>query len=246
MTDDPRLDLVDLRDGRRPDLLPGFVRLYDQAFTDPADREDPAAWTERLRDPSLRRGTPFTHLVVAAPGEASPGEVWGGLLSEYYPGSACGLLAYLVVSPERRRRGIARRLLGETRRLLVGDAARGGAILRAVFAEAENPALVPAAASAMPPAERLLLFDHLGMCWVDLPYVQPALSGGGERSRHLLLLVAVPGGSLDGAVVREFLHEFYCSLGIADPLIDSDFLRMSALLQGPAPLRRPGEAIPRG
>lgn len=233
------MNLLDLKEGHRPDLLGAFVSLYDRTFTDPTEREDPAEWDDRLwaKPPP---GQPVTHLVVAEPAPPAR-EVPGGLLFEYYPESRCGLLAYLAVDPRHRRQGLARRLIERAMQILREDAGRFGGELRMVFAETEDPTLVGAGRGSMPPRERLKAFSRLGAAWVDVPYVQPQLCGGSDRGRHMMLLAFGPDGIapriIDGSMLREFLDEYYRSLGVSDPASDPDWLKMARSFGAAAPIR---------
>lgn len=236
--------LLDLREHRQPDqpaLLNDFIALYLRTFTDAAEREDPGQWAERL-ERDLSEPQPRMHLLVAVEPDASGrNRVHGGLAFEYYRGSRCGLFTYLVVDPARQRRGLARALVARAIDILNADARARGVTLRAVFAESENPALVTADGNAMAPRERLAALSRLGARWIDIPYVQPTLVGGSGRCRHLFLLAFPHGGAdqdtLDGAAVRDFLHEFYRALGIERPDDDADFLDQQSRIGVHLPLK---------
>ena len=60
----PPFELLDLREHDEPRLIEEFIKLYDTTFVDPAERENPAQWFDRLRNeyPSPQ---PKTHLLVA-------------------------------------------------------------------------------------------------------------------------------------------------------------------------------------
>lgn len=236
--------LIDLREHREPDqpaLLEDFIALYLRTFTDASEREDPGQWAERLEH-DLPEPQPRMHLLVAAE-PATPGRsrICGGLAFEYYRGSRCGLCTYLVVDPDRQRRGLARALVARAIEILKSDARDRGVRLHAVFAESENPALVVADGSAMVPHDRLVALSRLGARWIDIPYVQPTLIGGSERCRHLFLLAFHHGGAapheIEGTAVRDFLHEFYRALGVEQPDNDVDFLDQQRHLGVRLPLK---------
>lgn len=232
----PAFRLLDLRDHPRPDLLAGFVGLYEEAFSDPSEREDPAQWPPRLYG-DLPPPQPRMHLLVAVD-DAAPDRPLGGIAFEYYRDSRCGLLTYLVTDPAHRRRGLARRLVERAIDLLHRDAQTEGAALRAVFAEAEDPDKVGAGGNAMPPRERLAALARLGARRIDIPYVQPRLAGGSEPCRHLLLLAFHPDApDIAGATVRDFLHEFHRALGVTQPETDADFRAMTRGLDNTLPLK---------
>lgn len=224
---------LDLRTQPRPDLLTAFIELYTDTFTDPSEREDPAQWPQRLYG-EQDVPQPYMHLLVAVDTDSSSTTLLGGMAFEYYRESRCGLLTYLVVDPGQRRRGLARHLIQRAITLLKQDADAAGTTLRGVSSETEDPARATAGGNAMPPQQRLLTLAQLGARWLDIPYLQPALAGGSGRCRHLLLLVFYPGPTqpprIDGSAVRDFLHEFYRALGIADPDQDAEFLAMTMQL----------------
>jgi len=232
----PAFRLLDLRDHARPDLLAGFVALYEETFNDPSEREDPAQWPPRLYG-ELPAPQPRMHLLVAVD-DATAGRPLGGIAFEYYRDSRCGLLTYLVTDPAHRRRGLARRLVDRAVDLLHRDAQAEGAVLRAVFAETEDPGQVDARGTAMPPHTRLAVLARLGARRIDIPYVQPRLAGGSGPCRHLLLLAFHPDTpQIAGATVRDFLHEFYRALGVAEPETDADFRTMTRGLDNTLPLK---------
>ncbi|HSP41741.1 MAG TPA: GNAT family N-acetyltransferase [Luteolibacter sp.] len=207
------------------------MNLYESTFRDPSEREDPEEWRRRLmgEEPSPQ---PRTRLIIAVRGDSTDGgEMLGGLVFEHYRESRCGLLTYLVVAPDQRCQGIARLLLGRATRSLEEEAAAHGG-LQAVFAEAADPALVGPEHDGMSSDRRLRALYRLGLRHVRLNYVQPELSGGKGRSRHLMLLALLPPvmSSVPGKVVKEFLHEFYRALGVPEPDQDPDFKDMAMSL----------------
>jgi GNAT superfamily N-acetyltransferase len=233
----PAPHLLDLRDHPRPELLAAFVDLYTRTFTDAAEREDPAEWPPRLYG-DLPAPQPRMHLLVAVDEHAHTPRLLGGIAFEYYRASRCGLLTYLVTDTEHRRRGLARRLVREAIGRLQQDAHGSGVELRGVFAESEDPELVGSDGNAMVPRERLVALARLGARRVDIPYVQPALAGGAGRCRHLLLLAFQPqADDIDGAALRDFLHEFYRALGVDAPEQDADFRAMTQTLAETTALR---------
>lgn len=224
----PGRQLIDLREHPDPVLLAAFETLYRRAFTDPAEREDPAQWPPRMYG-DLPAPQPRMHLLVAVD---EPGRnLLGGIAFEYYRDSCCGLLTYLVVAPNWRRRGLARQLVQGALARLQREAQAHGASLRGVFAEAEDPDRIGPDGNALAPGERLAALARLGARRIDVPYVQPALEGGAGPCRHLFLMVFHPPcGAVPGPVVHGFLHEFYRALGIADPASDADFRVMERAL----------------
>lgn len=236
------------RDPQRFDTLFGaFVALYDDAFPDPEEREDPQEWRARLRD-SPPPPQPYMQLLLAVERTADGAEaVLGGIAYEYYRDSACGLLTYVAVDPRRRGNGIARKLLARAHADLRSIATAQEKTLRAAFGEAQIPALLDDPAQREFAHRRQLMLGKLGAMRLDTPYVQPELSGGGGRSRHLMLMLMTDGETpahLAAETVRAFLHEFYRALGVPHPEVDADFqasvaalalgVRMIPIIEAPA------------
>jgi GNAT superfamily N-acetyltransferase len=227
--------LVYLRQHFSQTLLDQFVALYNTAFPDPSEREDPAQWHAMLLS-QVPPPQPHLDVVVAVVDQSGKPEVVAGLAFEYYRESSCGLLTYLVVNPSHRRHGLARKLVQAAIAGLQRTAAAAKRPLCAVFSETEDPAQITTVSAGIAPADRLTALARLGARWIDIPYVQPELVGGSGRSRHLLLL-AFPVGEADIAVqgaapVRAFLNEFYRALNVAQPAADEDFRVMIAALEG--------------
>ncbi|MGB5694603.1 MAG: GNAT family N-acetyltransferase [Polyangiales bacterium] len=221
------MQLVDLRQQRDRGLLAQFIQLYERTFEAPELREDPALWLGRMWG-DAPEPAPIVHIIVAVDGSGR--QVIGGVVCEYYRASGCGLVTYLVVTPTTRRTGIGRQLVSCAAATLRTQAAVHGRPLQAVFAEAADPARLPSSNGGTEPGERLSALARLGARRVDIPYVQPDLGGGAGRVEGLWLLSmgVAPQEELPGPVLRAFLHEFYRSLGVADPDADADFQGMIA------------------
>lgn len=226
-----------------------YAELYLPAFAHPAEVEAPPIWKPLLGPDKPESPAPLLTIFLCGEGLASPDPAsrWidGFIFAELYRESGCGLLTYLAVRPEARRRGVGRRLVARAVEHLNLLACDHGGRLRAVFAESEDP-LNPDNA---PYHDRFDLFDRitvlerLGARQVVTGYVQPPLSPHQERAANLLLF-ALPIDDnlprhLDAAVLRDFLHEFYRAEGIAAPQNDGDVARMlSTAVDGKITLRQ--------
>ena len=174
-------------------LVERFYReVYLPEFA--AHREPLEAWQRALAGEAPYR----MRLRIEVDGD----QIQGGLASELYPRSACGLVTYLVVAPAWRGRGLGRRWLAEAAAELRAEGAR------AVFGEVDRRE-----------PERLARFRRWGARAVDVPYVQPALGEGLARDRELVLIALdEPRAELPGELVRAFLAEFYeATEGALDP-----------------------------
>jgi GNAT superfamily N-acetyltransferase len=220
-------------------LFAGFARIYHAAFPDASEREREEDWIARLRGRQLPPQPDVLVLLAVADGD----RVLGGVCVEHYRTSQCGLVTYIAVERQHRGAGVARALMRAAVDRLAAAARDQGVPLHAVFAEAEDPAKVDPGLRETA-RERLLVLGRFGARAVDLRYVQPELSGGGGRARHLVLLrLDGDDAPIDRALVRDFLHEFYRALGIADPEADADFAMMFAGISASvATLALPGGA----
>lgn len=226
----PAFRIVDLGTQQESDaprfarLFAEFARIYRAAFPDASEREREDDWIARLRGRQPAPQPDVLVLLAVADGD----RVLGGVCAEHYRASRCGLVTYIAVELQHRGTGVARTLMRAAVAQLEAAARDQGAPLHAVFAEAEDPARVDPGLRATA-SERLLILGRMGARAVDLRYVQPELSGGGGRARHLVLLrLNGDDAPIDRAIVRDFMHEFYRALGVADPEADRDFAAMFA------------------
>lgn len=122
----------------------------------------------------------------------------GGIASELYPNSRCGLVTYMVVAPHARERGLGRRLLDEAARSLYdADAV-------AVLGEVNDPRVH--GESARPRLERFLRW---GARQLDVAYVQPSLGEGLPRDHGLCLIVFPPVPNVTSEQISGFIDELY-------------------------------------
>lgn len=214
--------------------------LYLPNFPDAKERERPADWLPRLEHSRPKPPQPLTYVLVAGNNlrrDDSIRVVHGFLVAELYQESNCGLLTYIVVASESRKRGLARQLIGCAVMLLRSRAHHRGQLLRAVFGEVHNPHGSPQTTPGLDPYARINLMYRLGARHVPIRYVQPALGHNQGRSKDLLL-VAFPleqysSAIISGEVLKAFLEEFYRALGVTNPRADTDFQRMTLELDRP-------------
>lgn len=229
--------ILDLGAERDDELLRAFYEeLYLPAFPAPEHRESIDVWVRELWDaPETSASRRYLLIVGNDLKDPARRQLSGGHMFEYYPASRCGLLSYLVVAPDRRKQGLGHILTARGLSMLSGAARADGSPLRGVFAETVDP--VKAAPDHAGEAwERLEILGRLGVRILDVPYTAPPLGPGQARARDLLLLF-VPlasdtGGSLQRAVVIDFLEELYRALGVDDPKSDRDFQATVRALPG--------------
>lgn len=124
-----------------------------------------------------------------------------GVVTEDYLDGRVRLVCYLAVVAAARSSGLGPRLLEAA----LADGEPG----QVVLAEVEDPRYHPVTATNDPVA-RLRFYHRIGARLVPLRYVQPALRAGLPRVEHLLLVaVGTPPADVPGALVADFLTEYY-------------------------------------
>jgi GNAT superfamily N-acetyltransferase len=124
-----------------------------------------------------------------------------GIVTEEYLEGRVLLVAYLVVAPKMRSRGIGAKLV--ERVVEQNDASE------LVFAEIEDPRYFKPT-GAVDPLRRLRFYDRIGSRLIPIPYVQPSLRPSSERVSNLLLVVVCSDREfVDGALLTRFLDEYY-------------------------------------
>ncbi|MDQ7858258.1 MAG: GNAT family N-acetyltransferase [Armatimonadota bacterium] len=193
----------------------------------PEQQEDLATWKALLWSAPVAH-RPVFHVLVATSEPAGTTPL-GFVSAEFFRHSSVGLLTYLAVAAAYRRQGLGRRLVQQAKTVLREDAARQGTLLRAIFGEVNDPRGGPTSDGESPTEKRarVVALAKLGARRVPVRYVQPQLRPGAGRSYSLMLVAFPPNGTamthLPSDVIRDFLREFYRSLGVDDPERDDDF-----------------------
>eukprot|EP01087_Luapelamoeba_hula_P009378 TRINITY_DN2414_c3_g1_i4.p1 TRINITY_DN2414_c3_g1~~TRINITY_DN2414_c3_g1_i4.p1 ORF type:complete len:395 (-),score=72.87 TRINITY_DN2414_c3_g1_i4:41-1225(-) len=117
--------------------------------------------------------------------------VIGGGVVEYFLESGCGLLAYFVVSPTERNRGLSKVIIQACVDSLYAIARERDPCVAYVpiFAETNDPHCVPAGEDSLAPNIRLGVLHKLGFGLLNCDYVQPPLSKHTKPCTDLLLTV---------------------------------------------------------
>jgi GNAT superfamily N-acetyltransferase len=209
-------------------IIPAFP-LEDER--DPLTGWETSLSEEVQNDPRA----PASHLLLVFDKEdRKKSDIMAGCAFEYYAKSNCALLTYIVIAPQCRQKGLARRLIQEELKILANDAKHRSqaADCRAVFAEINSPERVKATQDVMDPAVRLKIFARLGFKKLDFEYIQPPLSPGQQKCKNLVLAIYHTSTDLQkiadvrylpSAILRSFLHEFYDSMELGDFAQDPDF-----------------------
>jgi GNAT superfamily N-acetyltransferase len=223
------LELIDLRTHKDESLLYEFYEtVYKSAFPIETQREDPSIWTGRLWGTGSGDTTFELHALIIGRNisDATRRIIYGGSLFEYYDKSQSGLLTYMVVVPEARRKGLGTLLYRRTLDAIRNIAATRGVELSAIYGEVGNP-LRPASIDSMDRWDRLRIMQQWGGQVLDMRYIQPALMPGQGPSHDLLLLHFPHDGgqpaSLRTRLVLNFLEEFYMNLSTTDLASNENF-----------------------
>ncbi|TYK44121.1 GNAT family N-acetyltransferase [Actinomadura decatromicini] len=137
------------------------------------------------------------------------GDLLGGAVGDWFGRSQVTLLSYLAVRPGLRGGGVGTQLMAAAT-----DAWTAHWNPRLLVAEIEDPRYHHDTAYGDPRA-RLRFYERLGARFLPIPYFQPALGKSGRRVPSLMLMVfggsAMPehDGTVDGALVEEFLAEYF-------------------------------------
>ena len=212
-------ELIDLRtdvslSAKRQELCEAFYKdVYLKAFSKPGQSESPGTWLP-LMNSDLPPPSPILHLIVARRKSGQDADqVIGGIVIEYFRGSRTALVTYLVVAPEARRRGLARRLLDAAVQKVTAD---NGDKRPLILGEVERPEAQASGADRAQAVARLGIIGSLGGLLVVIDYVQPSL-GEGKPPLDDLSLVTFPARgaatkSLRATQLKTFIAEFYESL----------------------------------
>ena len=195
------LDTLEARD-----LFDRTYALYESSFPEPLEREPKDVWAQALTGGQHSYRLEFFIVCDRT-------TVAGGAAFEYYPLCRCGFVTFVFIHPAFRGRHLARALLARVEARLVETSGRE---LRYVFAEVADPMRVATLglSSAIDPQTRVKILGRLGAQAVPVPYVQPALTPGGQPAEHLRLLVLYPKNAttVPRHIVADFLTEMYRSL----------------------------------
>jgi GNAT superfamily N-acetyltransferase len=232
MKEPDSIELVNLRDLRLAQssrfqvLFDSYVKIYNDAFSDASEREDPNEWLNRW-DNAPASPQPSMHLVLALDPQQFD-TVLGGIAFEFYRESGCALITYIAVDPASRSKGIARKLGSAALDELGAITQLSGAKLNGVFCESQMPGCIHEASEREFAKSRQEILMKLGAVQLDLPYVQPALVGGDGRSHHLMLMAFRTKATMQEPskeIILTFLNEFYRALGVENPESDDDYKR---------------------
>jgi GNAT superfamily N-acetyltransferase len=206
-----------------------FISLYKKAFTG-AEYEQPSELRDRLT--AKPSNLPHANLIVFGTNLSNLNlmQVYGGIFFEYYQESCCGLLLYIVVAPEHRKKGIAKRLVTEARMALKKIAQSSDRHLKAIFADTKGSIPRQSKQEQIEILARLKILSRLGAKWIDIPFFHPPFGlktapFGGFILLNFPELLSHP-FFLERKTIVSFLDEYYRSFGIEKPHRNSHFQLM--------------------
>ena len=205
-----------------------FLPIYEEAFPDVNERED---WEDIKKRCSKNAAFPRTFILLLKEDDV----VKGGIVSDYYPKSGVIHLIYIAIQKEWRGSGIARKLIKSLLpKAIVELEDTIGFSAKAIIFESNIP--WKTAVDSIDPKSRLKIFEKLGAMLIPIPYVQPALSEFRMKVENLFLLSfplteSHTFNTLNTKVLESFLKEFYKGLGITEPDLNEDFIKMQSKMK---------------
>ncbi|MBQ3260840.1 MAG: GNAT family N-acetyltransferase [Alistipes sp.] len=186
--------------------------IYEPAFPDRDERED---FDEILRRTKIGYGTycPKTIILLGLNGDT----VVGGEVVDLYEECQALEIIYLAVQSDFRGNGYGKTIAIDytSEFLSLLDKMRGVKI-KNVYFETNNPLLTSSKKDSYDPTARLRIFSRLGAKWIDIDYVQPALSPNRKETKNLFLMTFPQWGNsqyVQSSSLKNFLIAFYKGLG---------------------------------
>ena len=214
-----------------------YERLYLPEFPHPDERESLENMLAYLRKREEGwYGKNDYQILLAMEGETPV----AGVIGDYLEAPDTAVVEFLVVSSERRGRGLGRRLLTAFEDAMKASAGRAGHELSAVVAEMNDPYRWTPHADSLDPFTRTAIWHAWRFGRVDFPYVQAALSSGQSPVTTLMLIAKLFGPkrtppTLDARRVKLIVHEYMrWAMRIDEPERNTEFVEMARFLDGKA------------
>ena len=162
-----------------------------------------------------------------------------GVIGDYLEAPDAAVVEFLVVSSERRGRGLGRKLLVAFEEAMKASARKAGRNLFAVVAEMNDPYRWTPHADSLDPFTRAAIWHSWGFGRVDFPYVQAALSPGQSPVTTLMLIAklfgsgspSAAGKTIDPRTVKLIVHEYMrWAMRIDEPAGNAEFVEMARFL----------------
>ena len=163
-------------------LLDSFKESYDKGFPDADEREDFKFILERI---CCKNEIPRSTIVIYYALDVE--KVLGGLVVDWYGKIGALHLTYLIVDPQARKRGIAKKLINIGIPMIINYLSEVENVnIRSNFFESNNP--LKTTIDNFDPQTRLKIFSALGAKTIPIDYVQPSLGEDKSEVSNLLLL----------------------------------------------------------
>lgn len=156
-------------------------------------------------------------------------KILAGCCYEYYPKSDCCLLTYIVVDDGCKGMGLSKTLIIEMLQQIQSHYGK----IKAIFAESNSDS-IDESKDVMNPKLRRQILNKLGFSYLDINYIQPALSEELVKCRDLLLGVYqdyLVEGRIKSIIVLNWLEEFWNILCGDDYLEDKDWIEIQNKLE---------------
>jgi ribosomal protein S18 acetylase RimI-like enzyme len=172
-------------------LLAFYAEIYLYEFLDPNERESLDNMLDYLKKKSEGwYGSNNYHILLMVNKENQ--EVLAGSVFDYLEEPNCGVIEFIAVRKEHRRKGYGERMVKEIVGLLRSDAAKTPhRALDWMICEVNNPLATDMSLETMDPSQRLRFWEKLHFRILKFHYYQPALSEDKEPVGNLHLLGTV-------------------------------------------------------
>lgn len=221
--------VIEYRRVHRDDSLSmGYLKtiyntLYPELFPDASDRESWDRWMHYLDHAAADN---FFILAGENMKNAERAVIHGFVVGCYFGGSSTGLVSYIGVDKNCRSGGVATGLIDALTAAMDIYARSQHAELKALFAEANDPAQVEACEDSLPPAVRLKIYHRWNAVQVPVAYTYPSVQSPWQKEGCMLLLsLPVYGAHAKPDDVVAMIGDYYRAMDI-DPEQDADFSRM--------------------
>ena len=205
-----------------------YENLYLPEFPHPDERESLENMLGYLRKRDAGWfGRNDYQILLAVEGETPI----AGVIGDYLEAPDVAVVEFLVVSSERRGRGLGRTLLVAFEDAMKASARKTGRPLFAVVAEMNDPYRWTPHPDSLDPFTRAAIWHSWGFGRVDFPYLQAALSAGQSPVTTLMLIAKLSGETIDPRTVKLIVHEYMrWAMRIDEPGRNAEFLGMARFL----------------
>ncbi|MBU6234326.1 MAG: hypothetical protein KGQ41_00640 [Alphaproteobacteria bacterium] len=160
-------------------------------------------------------------------------KLMGLFVGIYYKKADAGVLAYNIVKPQWQGSGLGAAQVEMRRKLMLEAARQEGKKLGGIFAECNDPALMPSSEDVMDPRKRIEMYAKMGGLRVPIKYSLQLGPDPADKSDKMML-IAFPHPATEEypqyRCIAEFIRGIYEVRGF-DPEKHPDFHRMERQLR---------------